>query len=177
MSARYTERMQVGFRWVALACIALAACGGGDDGAAADDAGQHTDKDAGSKPGQKTMLCGTKTCSLPADSPFEPCCRDMFTSTCGTLFSGTCQAERVEGSDECPLPKSDLFAVARDKGMGGVSACCAKNGECGLDLGVGVGCTATRELCLQFPPEYREDFRIMTCDGEELPDQGACAVE
>lgn len=170
--SRYTEDMRVLFGWLVLAWIALAACGGGDDAAegGATDAGNAPDK-----PAEKTLVCGSKTCSLPADSLFEPCCRDTFSGTCGTLLGGTCQQERVEGSDKCPLPKSELFGVAKDKGMGGVSACCAKNGECGLDLGVGTGCTATRELCAQFPPELASDFKILTCDGEPVVDQGPCA--
>jgi hypothetical protein len=165
-------------RLAGVVLVVLAACGGGGDDAPKAGAGGKGggEAKAGSGGGEKGLVCGTKTCPFPAaDTDLQPCCMDMFSSMCGTMMAGACQRGRSEGAESCPLPADSVFAFAGSSGGRGVSACCAPNNECGLDLGIGFGCTPNRDVCGQLPKEYIGAVKIMTCDGEVATDQGACA--
>lgn len=163
-----------------VALVAVAACGGDDgDGGGAGGARAGAGGKGGSEAGAeataaargKTMTCGATKCSVPEDSPFDVCCKDQFAGTCGWVMGdGMCVQQRSEVVTKCPLPDIPGIAdaTAGSGAGGGVSGCCAPNNECGVDLGVGTGCSSNSSLCSFFPPEYASKLKLITCDGEEL---------
>jgi hypothetical protein len=159
--------------------VLAAACGGGHDQKRQPHAGASgkgvAESDGGAQ--EQTLVCGSKTCRLPAGGSVELCCMDPFAGMCGTLIGGTCQRARSMGAEKCPLPQNTVLAIAGNTGARGLSTCCAANGECGLDLDIGFGCTPDRDICGQLPREYVGDLVVMSCDGEVAPDQGTCAHE
>ncbi len=159
---------------------AVAACGGDDgdrDGSAGarSGAGGKGGREVASEPdgmaGGKSLICGAKQCRIPEDSPFELCCKDEFAGACGLLMGdGLCQQMRAEVVPSCPLPDIPGIAdaTAGSGAGGGVSGCCTPDNECGVDLGVGTGCSSNSSLCSFFPPEYASQLQLITCDGKEL---------
>jgi hypothetical protein len=163
-----------------VALVAVAACGGDDggtDGAAGarsgsgGNGGSEAGTDADAMAGGKSLTCGVKKCRIPEDSPFDVCCKDEFTGACGLLVGDNqCQQMRAEVVASCPLPDIPGIAdaTAGSGAGGGVSGCCTANNECGVDLGVGTGCSSNSSLCTFFPPEYASKLELITCDGKTL---------
>ena len=169
-------RMKLTCQIASLAALfAVAACGGDDsDGGAHGGAGGKGGSEAGAEAEAsdgKSTTCGATKCRVPDDSPFKVCCKDQFSGTCGVLMGdSTCVQMRSEVAAKCPLPDIPGIADANaGSGAGrGSSGCCAANNECGVDLGVGTGCTSNSSLCEFFPVEYARKLTLITCDGEEL---------
>jgi hypothetical protein len=148
----------------------------GEKASGAAEAGSGKDAGLGDAAVQKTLSCGTKTCKLPADSTLELCCMDLFTSACGMLIGGSCSPMRSDEPTSCPLPSLPHIATATGgaNGVGGISACCAGNNECGLDLGVNLGCSNYATACSFLPQDYRDLIEYRTCDGDAIPQPDAC---
>jgi hypothetical protein len=159
---------------VSFSILMLAACGGDtDSGGARGGAGRGAaSPDAGdSSKAEKTIQCGSKICKLPADSLYDPCCRDQFASECGMHIGegDECQRERAEVDKRCPLPDfPGLPDAGMDEVSGGLSPCCSASNECGLDVGLGTGCMRNRSACVLFPEELRDRLAFTTCDGEPV---------
>lgn len=160
-----------------VAIVLAAACGSEDGGkaGAGDDragAGGKGGSDAGVDAGDgKTIECGSTTCRAPEGSPFEVCCKDQFAGACGLVMGeGQCMQMRAEVVTSCPLPDIPGIAdaTAGSGAQAGVSGCCTPNNECGVDLGVGTGCSSNSSLCTFFPFEYASKLQLITCDGKEL---------
>lgn len=162
--------------WVAV--FAVAACGG-DDSSSSGAAGARSGSggagggEAGesASAGGKSLTCGATKCRVPDDSPFDVCCKDEFAGECGLLMGDNqCQKMRAEVVTSCPLP--DIPGIAKAAASpgagGGVSGCCTEANECGVDLGVGTGCSSNSSLCSFFPPEYASKLELIACDGKEL---------
>lgn len=159
---------------VILTCFVLmtfAACGGDDSKpkGSHDDAGSTGSRDAGASSSDSSAVsCGAKTCKVPADSIYQPCCRDQFASECGTLVGTQCRRERADVDTRCPLPDLPGIADAGMTSVNGVSACCTPSNECGLDLGLGTGCQSNVGGCGIFPPGLRDKLAFITCDGDPI---------
>ncbi|HET6333133.1 MAG TPA: hypothetical protein VFG30_07965 [Polyangiales bacterium] len=159
----------LGFVFVALA---IAACGGDDDAGSGGAGGKGDNGESGASGGSsdKTMICGAKTCRLSADSLDAPCCRDEFAGECGLMVGNQCRKLRAKIDERCPLPEIPGIADAADPAneRNGVSGCCTDNNECGLDLGLGTGCSGNASNCMFFPPPYTDSLALTTCEGEPL---------
>jgi hypothetical protein len=156
-----------------LVAMAIAACGGDDDAESgrAGASGSKGESGSSGSSSDKTMTCGAKTCRLSADSLDTPCCRDEFAGECGLLVGTQCRKLRAKTDQRCPLPDIPGIADAADPAneRNGVSGCCTDNDECGLDLGLGAGCSANASNCMIFPPPYASSLALTTCDGEPIP--------
>lgn len=165
--------------WFAL--LLLAACGGDDHSGPSGSrgsAGSSSKTDAGSSD-EKTLQCGAKICKLPADSIYDPCCRDQFASECGIHVGegDECRRERADIDKRCPLPHFPGLADAgTDAVSGGLSACCTPANECGLDIGLGTGCMSNRGACNLFPAELRDKLPFVTCDGKPIDIPAECTA-
>jgi hypothetical protein len=155
--------------WVV--AVVLAACGGsGNDDKGSAGAAGKAESGTGGSSSDKTMPCGAKTCRLPAESLDDPCCRDEFAAECGLMAGGQCRKLRAEPDERCPLPDIPGIANAADpqNAQSGVSGCCTENNECGLDLGIGTGCSSNASSCRLFPPPYTDKLALITCDGDPI---------
>jgi hypothetical protein len=132
---------------------ALLACGGGDKpGEVAEPVTEEPDG-----PASDEYTCGSEVCELPEGMTGELCCADQFSGGCGILQGSECRV--IPKRDErCP----DITASASIRGV----PCCAQNGECGVD--VGLGCLSTIENCALYPRAVVEQLGRQTCEGEEL---------
>jgi hypothetical protein len=169
--------MKIAVLVLGLAClIALAACGDDDAGAssgaggAGGTGGRASHAGVGGTSGGKSLACGASTCRVPADSPYELCCKDEFTSSCGSLIGGQCRQMRAPVVENCPLPDIPGIAdaAAGSNAGNGVSGCCTANNECGLDLGIGTGCSSNASFCTFFPAPYSSKLVLITCDGQAI---------
>jgi hypothetical protein len=158
--------------------LTLAACGGDDDvpKGAAGGAGRAEAGSVGGAPGGKQVICGGTTCKQPMSSALEPCCIDEFAGTCGTSNAGRCQPLPSESADDCPFPDGIGFgtSTAGSKPDSGATTCCAKNDQCGIDLGVGLGCTAFADLCVMLAPQSIAKLSFSNCAGEPIDEPENC---
>lgn len=144
-----TGRALVAF--VALYAVGgLAACGSEDKPGPSAEPG--TDGSVSDK-----FTCGSDVCELPEGMSGELCCVDQFSGGCGLMQGAECR-RLPERDDRCP----DITASATIRGV----PCCAQNGECGIDLGV--GCLSTVENCALFPRAVVEQLGRQSCDGDKL---------
>jgi hypothetical protein len=106
------------------------------------------------------------------DSLYEVCCKDQFSGACGLQVGDMCLQMRSEIVASCPLPDFPAIAdaTAGASAGGGVSGCCTAKNECGVDLGIGTGCSSNSSLCSFFPPQYAQKLKLITCDVEPLPE-------
>jgi hypothetical protein len=107
-----------------------AGTGGGGSGAAGrsqDDAGQP-------------VICGGKQCTLPSESPLEPCC--VKDNICGAKYQNECQEVNQEGvlDSRCPSHTIQSFNNMALPG------CCKPNGKCGVYSSFGFGCVERTQL-------------------------------
>src|SRR5262245_18951427 len=92
---------------VLVGLVAVAACGGDDDGKAgaagardgaggknARSGGMGGDGSSGTDGGGKVVACGAKTSRVPKDSLIEVCCNDQFTGACGVQVGEMCMQMR-----------------------------------------------------------------------------------
>jgi hypothetical protein len=101
---------------------------------------------------------------------------DRFTGGCGVMMAGICRPLPSDKNGACPEP--DLSGLAGyAAGSGGsqrssISGCCAPNNECGINLGIGLGCTPASQTCPFLLRAILERYKAQTCDGQplELPD-------
>ena len=154
--------------WVVwFAALASAACGGSDDEQRPAPRQESTDAsaDGTAAEGGAVLECGGERCELPQRYVLnDSCCLDAFTGGCGVMLAGTCQRYSKRDA-RCPAatPDGQMGEAAEESG---VIPCCAGNGECGLD--VGLGCVATSQACNVYPRAFIEALGSRTCDGEQL---------
>jgi len=163
--------------WLWLGAL-LAACGGGDErtpsrAVEASDAAPHATDSAAD--GGKVLRCAGEPCELPSRFMFdEPCCLDPFAGGCGVMIAGTCQRySKRDGRCPAATPDGQIGEAAEETG---IIPCCASNGECGIDVGAGLGCVATSQSCSTYPKEFIELLGSQTCDGEPLELPPNCGV-
>jgi hypothetical protein len=152
-------------RWAAWGFVVMSAlgCGGDDKENAPEPPPPEEVADAGPAP----FTCAGEVCELPEDAIGELCCADQFTGGCGVLRDNGCR-RITKRDDRCP--------AAMPPGPSGSIPCCAPNGECGLDLGIGIGCASTSQNCSIYPREIVELLGSMTCEGEELELPEDCGI-
>lgn len=154
-AANRADRMNRKLVALLAACAlgALVACGGGDP------PGEVTEPvmDEPEKPASDEFTCGEEVCELPEGMTGELCCADPFSGGCGIARGSECRVF-PKRDDRCP----DVTTGASIRGV----PCCAQNGECGLD--VGLGCLSTIENCALFRRSLVEQLGRQSCEGEEL---------
>lgn len=150
--------------------ITLASCGGD----AKSTAKQMRPKDSGVEGDSQGLRCGSKICSVPADAG-TACCVDRFTGGCGMLTGGTCRPLPSDRDDACPDP--DLGGLGYAGGASSsIHGCCAPNNECGINLGIGLGCTPAAQTCELLPRLILERYHAQTCDGDPLTLPADCGT-
>lgn len=141
--------------WGSLAVAFLLLGCGGDDGESPKPAAPDEVADAG----PAAFTCAGEVCERPEDMQGEFCCADRFSGGCGIKRGDECR-KITKRDDRCP--------AAMPPGPSGATPCCAGNGECGLDLNIGLGCTSTSQNCAVYSRQIVELLGSMTCEGEEL---------